>query len=91
MELKPGSIHDFTNSMAKAMEDALIREWPNAMGGQPAPETNAQMRLMFVAIAQGIVSHLKTNHDAFKVTVKNSGLSDLTGVVTRIDTDPDLL
>jgi len=79
-----GSIN--AESMAQAMETAFINEWPIAMDGQPAPEMNSQMHLMFLAIAQGVVNHLKANPDAFKVTVSSSGTgSNYTGNVTAIE------
>ncbi len=64
---------DWMNSMAKAMEDAFIAEWPIAMGDQPAPKMTDAMRLMFVAIAQGVVNHLDTHAAAFKVNVLPGG------------------
>lgn len=69
MALKAGSIHDVANSMAQAMEDAFREEWPNAMGQNEPPEINLQMRLLFVAVAKGVVRHLVANNGAFTVTV----------------------
>jgi hypothetical protein len=84
MALEAGSITNFTNnSMAKAIEDAFLSEWPNAMGGQPVPAINDQMRLMFVAVAQGVINHLNANPDAFKVTVSD-GSNSYSGEVTSI-------
>ena len=91
MPLIPGSLaHDtasvseYTNSMAKAMELAFQQEWHNAMGADKAiPDANNQMRLMFVAVAQGIVKHLLQNPDAFKfndLTGTSSSTSHLTSI-----------
>jgi hypothetical protein len=70
MALKAGTLTDFDNSMAKAIEDALGVLWL-AKTGQPL--TNAAQedrRLMFIAIAQGVVKHLKDNAGpAFDVSV----------------------
>ena len=78
-----GSIN--AENMAKAMEAALAAEWPIIMDGQPAPALNDQMHLMFIAIAKGVVSHLKSNPDAFKVTVKQVGTgNNYTGNVSGI-------
>jgi len=44
---------------------------------------NNQMRLMFVAIAQGVVKHLKENPNAFGVTVTD-GINTFTGTVTGV-------
>ena len=67
MALKPGTITDYDNSMAQAMEEAFLAEWKNAMGDADSPEPNNQMRLMFVAVAQGVVRHLHENPDAFRI------------------------
>ena len=61
---------EFANSMAKAMEDAL-----NALlssEGKPtvSTENTAEVRdrrIMFLAIARGVVEHLEANEDAFTV------------------------
>ncbi len=72
--------------MAQAMEVAFAAEWPNAMGDADVPGTNQQMHLMFLAIAEGIVTHLKANPEAFKVTVTQTGSgNNYTGNVTGID------
>ena len=81
--LKPGglglSVHDggtstipsaFANSMAQAMEDALNdllgQEGKPTLPTENTTETRDR-RLMFVAIARGIVSHLTANEDAFSI------------------------
>ncbi len=84
MSLKAGTISDDANSMSQAMAKAFLDEWPTVMGNDPKPEMNNQMRLMFVAIAQGVVNHLKANQTSFKVTVTNGTLT-LTGQVTNIE------
>jgi hypothetical protein len=71
-------------SLAQAMETAFITVWPGVMDGQPAPAMNPQMHMMFLAIAQGVVNHLKANPDAFKVTVTETGSGNYTGTVTSI-------
>jgi hypothetical protein len=50
------------------------------------PETNPQLKLLFVAVAQGVIRHLKDNPDAFIVKVNNNGDGD----VDHINTDPTL-
>jgi len=72
--------------MAEAMEVAFDAEWRNTMGDADPPGTNPQMHLMFLAIAEGVVNHLKANPEAFKVTVTQTGSgSNYTGNVTEID------
>ncbi len=88
MPLKAGSNSsntDFANSMAAAMVEAFNNEWPYIMGDAPKPETLDQMKLLFAAVAQGIIKHLKDHATDFKVTVNSSGSGNYTGTVTRID------
>jgi hypothetical protein len=60
----------FASSMAKAMEDAL-NTLLDAEGHPRVPVDNTpesrDRRLMFVAIAQGVVNHLVANEDAFRI------------------------
>jgi hypothetical protein len=83
--LKAGSKADYVASMASAMEKAFLDEWSSFMEGADAPAMNDQMRLMFVAIAQGVVNHLKANHDAFKVTATQTSPGNYTGTVSSIE------
>ena len=69
MALQAGTHAHYTNSMAEAMENAFLNEWPNIMGGQPKPQPNDQMRLLFMAIAQGVVQHLTQHPEAFTAVV----------------------
>jgi len=97
MPLNPGTNYnpaDFTPStinwasMAAAMEYAFKIEWPKVMGDAPAPEKPEelnQMRLLFAAIAQGVVKYLQEHPTDFKVTVTDTGTGTDTGTVTQID------
>jgi hypothetical protein len=85
MPLKAGTINDLSNSMAQAMEDAFVAAWPNVMGEQELPANRQQMRLMFVAVAHGVVQHLKGNPNAFKVEVTLPGGGTATGTVKTIE------
>ncbi len=84
-KLKAGSKTDYAQSMASAMEKSFMIEWSNYMDGAEAPEMSDQMRLMFVAIAQGVVNHLKANHEAFKVTSTQTSSGIYKGKVTDIE------
>lgn len=84
MALKAGSVSDFENSMASAMADAFAREWRVAMNNQPFPGMNSQTKLIFAAVAQGVVNYLKANHDAFKVEVTGPVAGSFTGTVKEI-------
>ena len=71
----PGDAADipeaFADSMAAAMEEAL-NGLLEAEGRPPAPVDNStesrDRRMLFVAIAQGIVDHLVANSNAFVIT-----------------------
>lgn len=70
MALKAGTLTDFDNSMAKAMEDALGVLWLAKTGQPLASAAQEDRRLMFIAIAQGVVKHLRDNAGpAFDVSV----------------------
>lgn len=70
---QPGGVDGWAGSMAQAMEEAFLQEWPVVMNGAKTPDSNDQMKLMFIAIARGVVKHLVENHDSFKVTVTGGG------------------
>jgi len=55
--------------MADAMEKAFKEEWPYVMGDADLPASNEQLSLMFRAVAQGVIRHLKQNCTSLKVTV----------------------
>ena len=88
MPLIAGSNHspsEFADSMAEAMVEAFKTEWPHVMGVAPKPENMDQMKLLFAAVAQGVVKHLQIHATDFKVTVTSSGSGDYKGTVTEID------
>lgn len=58
MPLKPGSLSDFSNSMAAAIEQAFQSEW-NANKDIPLGDDDTDRKIMFAAIAQGVVRHLQ--------------------------------
>jgi hypothetical protein len=84
MPLQPGTVTDFANSMAAAMETAFKQQWPYVMGDAPVPATSEQMKLLFVAVAQGVVNHLKDHHASFKVQVNETGSGDYRGDIYEI-------
>ena len=74
MKFKAGTMEDtmedFDDSMAAAIENAFERVWNERMGSQLPSETQEDRRMMFVAIAQGVIRHLKDNsEDGFDVDV----------------------
>lgn len=66
VKLKAGSIDDFSGSMAKAMIEAFRDEWQKVRGGEP-PEDTEEMKLLFIAIARGVVDHLVERKAAFQL------------------------
>lgn len=85
MKLKAGTMGDFDDSMAAAIEIAFERVWNERMGDPLSEQTRDDRRMMFVAIAQGVIRHLQDNSvDGFDVDV-----SDGEGTVT-IETEGTL-
>jgi hypothetical protein len=64
MTLKAGSISNFNDSMAEAMEQAFQDEW-NTVKGEPLPAGGEEERkILFAAVAQGVLSYLSDNINA---------------------------
>lgn len=97
MPLNPGTNEnpaDFTESsshwvsMVAAMEYAFKTEWPKVMKNTQAPSKDEelnQMRLLFAAVAQGVVNYLKEHPEDFKVIVDAPGIGEYTGTVSKIE------
>ena len=90
MALKAGTVADFSASMAEAMEEALKAEY-RIVKGEDMPELPSEdRRLLLVAIAQGITRYLKSNVDAWQISVEvtlvNTDDSEGTGTVDDIAT-----
>ena len=56
--LKAGHVNDFSNSMAEAIETALVQELALRGVSIPAPGQDTR-RVFFVAIARGVLQYLK--------------------------------
>jgi hypothetical protein len=67
MSLRAGSIDSFGNTMASAIEDAFAAElW--ALKGITLPEGSQQeRRMLFCAIAQGVLGYLAANEASLKL------------------------
>jgi len=78
MALKPGSVNDFTGSMAEAMDQAFRSQW-NAVKGSALPSSGEEDRkILFTAIAQGVVKHLQDNaNEAFRIGVRVTQTGDV--------------
>jgi hypothetical protein len=77
MAIKAGTVVDFAGSMAAAMEDALKAEYQNVKGETLPDQGLEDRRMLLVAIAQGITRYLKSNVDAWQISVET----------TLVDTD----
>ena len=78
----------YSGSMADAMEKAFLEEWPYVMGEADLPASSEQLNLMFRAVAQGVIRHLKQNSTSMKVSVTfKVGTSTHTGTGTVTDID----
>lgn len=63
MALKGGHVSDFDGSLAASIEQALADEW-QAVKGQALPgDGRDDRRMLFVAIAQGVLRYLKAHQN----------------------------
>lgn len=64
-ELYAGKLTDFNDSMAKEIEDALAA----LLGPLPSapPKLVADRRALFIAIANGVIKHLKEKQTALEI------------------------
>lgn len=79
MPIKAGTVSDFNNSMAAAMEAALKLEYQAVKGEAMPGMGEADRRMLLCAIAQGVVRYLKDNLDAFEISTE----------VTQVTGEPD--
>jgi len=65
--MKPGTVAQFSQSLVEAMENALKMEWL-AVKREPLPDAGQEdRRLLFAAIAQGLLDYLKDHEADFHV------------------------
>lgn len=78
MPIKPGTLDDFAGSMAEAIEaqlDTMLRaEGQPGLPMDASPETRDRRRL-FVAIARGVVAHLKVQESSIVVAYVDDGVN----------------
>lgn len=89
MALKAGSVEDFDDSLAAAMEEAMQDEW-QVVKDVPLPEQGKEdRRLLFVAIARGLFVFLKAHENVFMtdITLREPGMggTDETLLVTQLE------
>lgn len=87
VELKPGSLSDFTGSMAEQIESELntlmTSDGLPPMVMDAADPSVRDRRRLFVAIARGVIRHLQDNKAAIKVFCEHNQ----TKPVTVVDVD----
>jgi hypothetical protein len=76
VELYAGTLDHFNDSMAEAIEEALAI----LMGPLPPgpPKVVEDRRKLFIAIANGVINHLRDNQAAFEITYKFGAGTDKT-------------
>lgn len=81
-----GKPTDFTSSMAEAIENALwtlmTDDKMNAFDRQTNSNDARDRRRLLIAIAQGVVSHLVNNPDAFQISGQDSVGGKITASLT---------
>jgi hypothetical protein len=86
-QLKPGSLSNFSNSMAAAIENELNTLMTNdglpALNMDASDQTVRDRRRLFVAIARGVVAHLQSQKPAIQVFCEHNQ----TKPVTIVDVD----
>lgn len=83
MAIKPGTLDDFSGSMAEAIEQSLNTSLiADGLPGLPMEDTpeRRDRRRLFVAIARGVVGHLKAQQASMVVPYDDDGLSRSTSV-----------
>lgn len=90
MAIKAGTVADFGNSLAEAIEDALKAEYLNVKGEVLPDQGLEDRRMLLVAIAQGVTRYLKSNADAWEISVEttlvNASNAEGSGTVDDIAT-----
>jgi len=64
-QLYAGSLNDFNDSMAQAIENALV-QLIGPLPSQP-PKLVEDRRALFIAISRGVISHLKSKEAALRI------------------------
>lgn len=83
MAIKPGTLDDFSSSMAEAIEQALDATLiADGLPGLPMDDTpeRRDRRRLFVAIARGVVGHLKAQQASLVVDYDDNGVGRTTSV-----------
>lgn len=73
-DLKAGTLVDFAGSMAAYIEQAMRNEW-QAVKGTPLPSSLGEedRRILFAAVAQGVLKYLYDHRADIATTTANGG------------------
>ena len=84
--LRGGSVADFTNSMAEAIEQALEAEWQAVKGSALPSDGQEDRRLLLAAIASGILNYLETHQNEFinSITLGSGSTQNVTALDLNI-------
>ncbi|MFQ3596014.1 MAG: hypothetical protein SNJ63_07865 [Sphingomonadaceae bacterium] len=87
MAIRPGTLNDFSGSMAAAIESelnaSLLLDGLPALPTGPADELRERRRL-FVAIARGVIRHLRDNQVSIRVTYLDNGVTRTTNATLEV-------
>jgi hypothetical protein len=78
----------FSDSLAEAIENAFKIEWSNIKGESLSDNGSDDRRLLFAAIAQGILSYLKDHENDFLVYLKDSKTTAINIQSPHLDLTP---
>ena len=81
-QLRGGHTADIADSMAEAIEVALQQEWPLAQGVPLPADGLLERRILFVAIARGVLQYLKDHQHEFMNSITLNGIPQS---VTNVD------
>jgi O-methyltransferase involved in polyketide biosynthesis len=88
MSLKGGHVSDFDKSLAAAIEQALVDEWLAVKGQSLPAQGQDDRRLLFVAIAQGVLRYLKAHQNEILTSLTfDAGAGSVTASVSALDLD----
>ena len=73
-QLRGGHTADIADSMAEAIEVALQQEWPLVQGVPLPAEGLLERRILFVAIARGVLQYLKDHQHEFMNSITLNGI-----------------
>ena len=71
--LKPGTLSDYSESMAEIMEQEFNKAWRQKNGKDLPEEGREDRRILFVAVARGVTLYLSQHQrDGFDVRVTDA-------------------